>query len=109
MPASQLERMLLDALRSVGLPDPVPQFPHPGREIGTGWVDYAYPDAKLILEADGRRWHQRIADIGRDRARDKAAARAGWLTMRFMHEELTSDPADVGRAVVETLAHRTAA
>ena len=109
VPASQLERMLLDAVRSAGLPDPIPQFPHPGREIGTGWVDYAYPDAKLILEADGRRWHQRIADIGRDHARDKAAARAGWLTMRFTHEELTADPVDAGRSVVETLAHRTAA
>jgi very-short-patch-repair endonuclease len=109
VPDSQLERMLLDALRSVGLPDPVAQFPHPGREIGTGWVDLAYPKAKLILEADGRRWHQRIAQIGLDHARDKAANRAGWLTMRFMYEELTADPIDAGLSVRETLAHRTAA
>jgi len=109
VPDSVLERLLRDALRSVGLPDPVPQHPHPGREIGTGWVDYAYPDAKLILEADGRRWHQRIADLERDNARDKAASRAGWLTMRFMHEELTTDPVEQGRSVIEALSHRTAA
>ena len=42
-------------------------------------------------------------------ARDIEAARAGWLTMRFMHEELRSDPADVGLAVIETLSHRVAA
>jgi hypothetical protein len=109
VPDSVLERLLLHALRSVGLPDPVPQYPHPGREIGTGWVDYAYPDARLILEADGRRWHQRIADLKRDNARDKAASRAGWLTMRFMHEELTADPDEQGRSVIEALSHRTAA
>jgi hypothetical protein len=104
-----LERMLFGALRLVGLPDPIPQFPHPGREIPAGWVDYAYPVGKLILEADGRRWHQRIADLKRDAARDKAASRAGWQTMRFMHEELTADPLDAGRSVIETLTHRTAA
>jgi very-short-patch-repair endonuclease len=109
VPDSVLERMLLDVVRSEGLPDPVPQFPHPGREIGTGWVDFAYPEAKLILEADGRRWHQRIAQMAFDVARDKAAARMGWLTMRFLHEELTADPADAGRSVRETLSHRTAA
>jgi very-short-patch-repair endonuclease len=109
VPDSVLERMLLAALRIVGLPDPVPQYPHPRRQIGTGWVDFAYPEAKLILEADGRRWHERIAQLGFDVARDKAAARVGWLTMRFLHEELRADPRDSGLAVVETLAHRTAA
>ena len=106
VPDTVLERMLLGALRRARLPEPVPQFPHPGRQPGRGRVDFAYPDARLILEADGRRWHQRIADLKRDRARDNEAARAGWLTMRFMWEELESDPDDVGRAVAETLAHR---
>ena len=106
---SVLERMLLDALRQAGLPEPVPQFPHPGRYPGPGRVDFAYPHARLILEADGRRWHERIADLRRDRARDVEAARAGWLTMRFMHELLTSDPTDVGLAVLEALSHRVAA
>ena len=109
VPDSALERMLLDALRQAGLPEPVAQFSHPGRHPGHGLVDFAYPGGKLILEADGRRWHQRTADLRRDRARDNEAARAGWLTMRFMHEELLSDPTDVGRAVREALAHRAAA
>jgi hypothetical protein len=109
VPDSVLERLLLDALLSAGLPLPVPQFPHPGRDPGRGRVDFAYPEAKLILEADGRRWHQRVADVRRDRARDIEAARAGWLTMRFMWEELSSDPADSALAVVEALSHRIAA
>lgn len=107
VPDSVLEPMLLGAVRLVGLPDPVPQFPHPGRVPGKGRVDDAYPDAKVILEADGRRWHQRIADLKRDRARDNEAARAGWITLRFMWEELHHDPLDVGRTIAETLAHRS--
>ncbi|MGH9135768.1 MAG: DUF559 domain-containing protein [Acidimicrobiales bacterium] len=101
-----LEQLLLDAVRRGGSPDPKPQFAHPGRHPARGCVDFAYPDVKLILEADGRRWHQRIADLKRDRARDNEAARAGWLTMRFMHEELRSDPEDVGAAVREVRASR---
>lgn len=109
VPDSVLERMLLAAVLGAGNPDPVPQFPHPGRHPIRGCVDFAYPDARLILEADGRRWHQRIADLKRDNARDVEAARAGWLTMRFMWEELQGDPDDVGRAVAETRGHRVAA
>lgn len=101
--------MLLAAVLGAGNPKPVPQFTHPGRNPARGCVDFAYPDAKLIVEADGRRWHQRIADLKRDRARDTEAARAGWLTMRFMWEELKGDPDDVGAAVAETRAHRIAA
>ena len=104
-----LERMLLHAVLRAGNPAPVAQFPHPGRSPVRGCVDFAYPDARLILEADGRRWHHRMADMRRDRARDNEAARAGWLTLRFMWEELQNDPWDVGRAVAETLAHRLAA
>lgn len=101
--------MLLAAVLGAGNPKPVPQFTHPGRNPARGCVDFAYPDAKLIVEAAGRRWHQRIADLKRDRARDTEAARAGWLTMRFMWEELKGDPDDVGAAVAETRAHRIAA
>ena len=104
---SILEELLLGAVLAAGNPMPVSQLPHPGRNVGRGCVDFGYADARMILEADGRRWHQRIADLRRDRARDNDAARAGWLTMRFMWEELQSDPADVGRAVAEARAHRT--
>jgi hypothetical protein len=109
VPDSELERMLLAAVLAAGNPRPEPQFAQPGRNPRPGCVDFAHPAAKLILEADGRRWHQRIADLERDRARDNEAARAGWQTMRFMWEELVHDPEDVGRAVAEVLAIRLAA
>jgi len=107
LPESVLERLLLEAVIGAGNPRPVAQFAHPGRHPRQGWADFAYPDVKVILEADGRRWHQRIADLKRDRARDNEAARAGWLTLRFLHEDLRNDPADVGRTVADVRASRS--
>ena len=40
----------------------------------------AYSDCRLIIEADGRRWHTRVADLRRDHERDAEAARVGWQT-----------------------------
>lgn len=91
VPASDLERMLFGVCARVGL-SPVRQHPHPGREIVDGCVDGALPEAKLILEADGRRWHARVDALRHDRRRDKAAGRAGWQTLRVGHEELSEDP-----------------
>ncbi len=105
--ASELERMLFDCCARVGL-TPVRQFPLPGHQVVTGCVDAALVEAKLILEADGRRWHNRVADQRRDRARDKAAGRVGWQTMRFCYEELTEDPEGEAQAILETYEQRIA-
>lgn len=96
-PRSALERdadLLL--ARSSLLPAPVCEYPLPGRGPGPGLVDRAWPEARLIFEIDGRRWHSREADMAKDRARDRAAAAAGWLTLRVLDEEVNS----VGEAVL---------
>jgi len=49
-------------------------------------------------------WHDRISSARVDARRDRAAARAGWLTVRFRYEDLVGDPggcADELRAIVE--------
>lgn len=96
-PRSKLERdadLLL--ARSLILPAPLCEHPLPGRAPGPGLVDRAWPEAGLIFEIDGRRWHSREADMAHDRARDRAAAAAGWLTLRVLDEEVHS----VGEAVL---------
>lgn len=105
-PQSELEYLLLDVVRGTGLRRPELQYPFPGRMPGAAYVDAAYPEAQLIIEADGRRWHQRAADMRRDRARDNAASRAGWLTLRFLYEDLTTDTKDAARTLTETYAVR---
>ena len=96
--ASELEHRLLAVCALVDL-EPVRQFPLPSRGEVAGLVDAAFVEAKLILEADGRRWHDRVATQRTDRARVKAAARVGWMTLRFGHEELCEDPEGEAEAI----------
>ena len=103
---SHLERDLLAALRLGALPIPIAQFPVPGRQFVKGCVDYAYPDAKLVLEADGRPWHTRIQDIARDHERDGDAAEQGWLTLRLLYEHIKGDPEGTARRVRAVLEQR---
>lgn len=105
-PSSELERLLFDVLDAGGLPPPVRQVPLPGRGPIRGLVDGGYLDAKVLLEADGRRWHMRVEAARRDRERDAQAARAGYLTLRFLHEQLRDDPGQVCATVAETRAVR---
>jgi very-short-patch-repair endonuclease len=105
-PASELERALFTALDAAGLPPPRRQMPLPGRGGVEGTVDAAYPDCRLILEADGRRWHTRVAALRRDHERDAEAARAGWQTLRFLYEQVVHHPADVCAVVADVRAVR---
>ena len=89
---SVLERDLFELIDTAGLPRPRSQFPFPGRLFTNGCVDAAYVDAKLVIEADGRAWHTRIADIKRDHERDADAARHGWQTLRLLYENIKGDP-----------------
>ena len=91
-PGSVLERHLVGVVRLVGL-DAVRQFPLPWEhEPVVGCVDIAIPTAKVIVEADGRRWHARLDAMANDRRRDRAALRAGWITVRFVYKDLVDDP-----------------
>ena len=103
---SRLERDLVGALVAGGLPAPERQMALPGTGAIEGLVDAAYRDCRVILEADGRRWHTRVRDIARDHARDAGAARAGWQTLRFLYEEITRDPEGVCATVADVRAVR---
>jgi hypothetical protein len=100
-PGSELERALRAALIAGGLPDPEPQVALPGSSAFAGVVDFAYRDCRLILEADGRRWHTRVSDLARDHQRDAEAARAGWQTLRFLYEDIVHDPEGMCRTVAD--------
>lgn len=109
-PASAGERLLHEASRRAGVRI-VKQHPLPGRPHLKGLVDAAVLDSKMILEADSRSWHARLIAMGKDRARDREAAREGWQPLRFLYEDLDHDVdacADDIRAVhLERLASRS--
>jgi hypothetical protein len=105
-PASELERAFFAALEAGGLPPPVRQLPLPGRGVIEGLVDAGYVDCQLLMETDGRRWHTRVKDIGRDHLRDAEATRAGWQTLRFLYEHVMDDPAEVCATIRDVRAAR---
>jgi very-short-patch-repair endonuclease len=93
IPASVLEERLAEVIELAGLRGAVFQHPLPAVEPVVGFVDAALTQVKLIVEADGRRWHHQEQDMERDRERDNQAAVRGWQTMRFTHRRLVADPA----------------
>jgi Protein of unknown function (DUF559) len=103
---SDLERSMFGALAAGGLPAPARQTPLPGRGLAEGLVDASYGDARLILEADGRRWHTRIRDLAKDHARDAEAARVAWETLRFVYEQIVEEPDEVCSVVADVRAAR---
>ena len=54
-----LEAKLDEVLSLAGLAHGSAEHPLPGAGRRHGLVDRAFPEAKLVVEADGRRWHAR--------------------------------------------------
>jgi very-short-patch-repair endonuclease len=74
-----------------------------------GRVDFVYPDARLIVEVDGRRFHG-PETFESDRRRDNAAQLVGWRVLRFTWRMVTEQPeyvvSSIRRALCQTLVLR---
>lgn len=57
---------------------------------GIGRVDLLIGD-RLVLELDGREWHDRPGDFERDRARDRALVAAGYVVMRVSYRQVMTE------------------
>jgi hypothetical protein len=101
-PASELEALGFEVLRNGGLPEPVRQL-DVGGEHWIGRVDAAYPEAKLVIEFDGRRHWQVLLEAQADRKRDAELVAAGWRVLRITWKMLTEDPEGVVRLVRSAL------
>lgn len=89
---SELERRMLDIAATVpGMPEVQRQAPAPWAPDSRSIVDAVVPAWMLILEADGRTFHQRRADFERDRWRDAEAAIHGYHVMRFTYRRMEHD------------------
>lgn len=103
-PESALERLLLKVLRNAGLPKPRLQAQLPWRTTLPSRCDALYEKERIILEADGRRWHTRVDAMAEDRRRDREALNHGYRPYRFVYEELKRDPQMVADTVLEARA-----
>lgn len=75
---------------------------------GVGRVDFVLGD-RLVIEVDGREWHDEESQFEKDRARDARLVAMGYIVMRFTYRRVMFDLAAVEReilAVVRAGEHR---
>jgi very-short-patch-repair endonuclease len=84
------------------------RVPRPERQvvIGPYRVDFLWPDARLIVETDGRNAHDSDVAFLEDRVRDRALARLGYEVLRFTWAEVTLRPAAVAAEVRAAIRRR---
>ena len=71
-------------------------------------VDFYWPDARLVLEVDGFRFHGSRAAFERDRGRDQRLAAAGFQVIRITWRQLEQEPMAVVARLAQALALRAA-
>lgn len=84
---SSLESMVLGWIRRAGLPEPVAQHWIP-TSLGNFRADFAYPEHKIAVEADGWKYHGTREAFVKDRERNNALATLGW---KIFHVTARSD------------------
>ena len=80
---SRLELDLLRLVRTCPVPEPTLQHPimvADGRRVR---LDLAWPDCRVAVEADGRRWHATRQEFERDLVRSRSIVGAGWRHYRY--------------------------
>ena len=107
-PLSVLEQQLLAVLRDAGIEEPDKQVPTTSDD-GEQWrLDFVYPQHKVHIEVDGRRYHAGRTEQRADRRRDNFMNTEGWIVLRFTWEDVMNDPGYVVEQVLKALGRKPA-
>jgi very-short-patch-repair endonuclease len=98
---SPIEAKLYEAMKAQGLA-PIPQFCVEGY-----FVDFAFPDLRLAVEADGAAFHGGDRRQ-RDRKRDWILGNAGWTVQRFHGATIYDRPGNCAYVVKRQVEERRA-
>lgn len=104
VPKSVLETRTARFIRKAGLPEPVRQYPIRRGATVVAVVDFAYPEIKLAIEADGYRWHSGRARWEHDRARANALTHLGWRVIYVTSRDVEQRPRETARSIREAYA-----
>jgi very-short-patch-repair endonuclease len=102
-PQSQFEVGLLRLLRKQKIPAPSCQHAVRLPSGRTVYIDFAYPDHHLAIEADSYRYHSSLTDWSRDRTRNSALVALGWRILHVTYQDLERRPEVVADQVVRSL------
>ena len=101
---NDFEDAFLALTRSLGLPDPTPQFYiDPGDGEPPIRADFAWPDRKIVVETDGRKTHSTNHAFESDRRRDQRLTAAGWTVIRTTWRQLKHRPHELTPTLLKLL------
>jgi hypothetical protein len=101
---NDFEEALLALTRSLGLPDPRPQFYiDPGDGGPMIRADFAWPDRRIVVETDGRKTHGTTQAFEADRRRDQRLSAAGWTVIRTTWRQLKFRPHELRPVLLKLL------
>ncbi len=69
-------------------------------------VDFAFPEQRIAIEADGYRWHSGRVAWERDLDRRMELQRRGWLVIHVTDRQMRDRPARVIEDIRDALASR---
>lgn len=92
---SQFERRLLALVTGAGLPALVPQFEVSLPDGRRAFIDFAWPDLRLGLEADSYRHHSSRVDWSRDHTRNILIVSLGWRLLPVTWEYMVDRPGEL--------------
>jgi len=92
-------------VRQVERPHKLPTPTRQGRPLGEHACDVLYEEYQLIVELDGRRYHEGLVASG-DATLDNRHLLAGYATMRFGWMDVTKAPCRVAREIAAALTAR---
>ena len=103
MTRSEAEERFLKLIRMAGVP-----APEVNARIGRHEVDFCWRTQRVIVEIDGYPFHSSRAALERDHRRDAQLQQMGFIVIRILARELSSEPEKVLVRVVGALAVRAA-
>ena len=106
VPLTQPEAKLLRLMQSMRLPFGLyVQFKQqvPGEQQPFA-MDFAIPDIRLDIEADGEKWHTNPEDKQSDNERDMKLAHNGWTVIRFPESAINENMQQVQKVLEDAIA-----
>ena len=97
--SSNLERILEWGMKEVGLPEPTRQHP-----VGRFFIDFAFPEQKIAIEADGVFWHN---DESKEKARDAFLEEQGWTVLHFAEDRIRQDAIGCAQETLRVLSNHS--
>lgn len=95
---SELERRFRALVKRAGLPQSDQQ-----KRVGPYRVDFLWRAQRVVIETDGRAFHETRAAIAADRRRDRDLQLAGWIVLRFGWDDVTAQETETAAALRKAL------